>query len=393
MARFISASVGSGGVNLREDVRVIQEMLNQVPPVSGGPSTPLETDSLVGPLTIGAIRTFQKQQLGFNDGRVDVNNVTLAKLNTFDRTPAAAGPVIFRHQQPLDPLNPRNAADPLDGFDAGAAPFPWLLVPFHDVNRVRLANGGNFSLLTSNRFIATVERDFVLGTLGRLSTGLINIQGVAAGDAFIRVLDGAGNQVARLDVAVRARRTLGIAFHYVVNAGIGTQTRNPGDEAGFLPLVNQIYLRQTNIQFRLVNAQRLTINENFGTEVTTSLQLDGEWPRIVRHRNTGAKVNVFFVRELETDDDGEPGSPNFSATPTDTFDAIAQIGGNRDVIFEDAAGNPANVGETLAHEAGHCLGEFDDALDPLHLMFGTTDGRGRKISKDQAIRMHRNAAL
>ncbi|MBI3407631.1 MAG: hypothetical protein HY040_04655 [Planctomycetes bacterium] len=394
MARFISAAVGAGGVNLREDVRVIQEMLNQVPDGEGGPSPLLDTDSVVGPLTIGAIRNFQKRQVGFNDGRVDTNNVTINKLNTFDRTPASSAAVSFRHQQPLDPLNPLNQADPLDGFDATAAPFPWLLVPFQDVNRVRLVNGGSFSLLTSNRNIATVERDIILGTIGRIPTGIINIQGVAAGDAFIRVLDGAGNQVARLDVSVRRRRNLGIAFHYVVNAGVGTQTRNPGDEAGFLPLMNQIYLRQANIQFRLVSARRLTITDNLGTEVNTiGLQTNGEWPNIVRHRNGSAKFNVFFVREVETDDDGEPGGANFSATPTDSVDAITEIGGNRDCIFEDAAGNAANMGETLAHEAGHALGELDDGANPLHLMFGTTDARGRKITKAQALRMHQNAGL
>src|SRR5262245_25172888 len=138
MARFISGSVGLGGVNLKEDVRVIQTMLNQVPAGAGGPSPALATDGLIGPLTIGAIRRFQQQQFGWADGRVDVDNVTIRKLNTFDTTPAASGPVRFAHEFPLDPNNPRNPSDPIDGLDLGATPFPWLLVPNQDVNRVRL---------------------------------------------------------------------------------------------------------------------------------------------------------------------------------------------------------------------------------------------------------------
>src|SRR5262245_26829184 len=150
MARFISGSVGQGGVNLKEDVRVIQTMLNQVPAASGGPSPLLDTDGVVGTLTIGAIRRFQQQQVGFSDGRVDVDNVTIRALNRFDSTPAASAPVRFAHEIPQDPNNPRNPGDALDGLDLSATPFPWLLVPSRGDNRVRFVNGGSFSLLTSN---------------------------------------------------------------------------------------------------------------------------------------------------------------------------------------------------------------------------------------------------
>lgn len=212
MARFISGSVGVGGVNLKEDVRVIQEMLNRVPPGSSGPSPLLDTDGLVGPITIGAIRNFQQANLGFQDGRVDVNNKTIAKLNTFDTTPAATATVRFAHENPQDPLNPANPTDALDGLDTSAAPFPWLLAPNLGSNRIRLVNGGSFSLLTSNRNVATVEREVFGGTLGRLFTGLIIIRGISVGDAFISILDGIGNQVARLDVSVRRKRRMSVAF-------------------------------------------------------------------------------------------------------------------------------------------------------------------------------------
>ncbi len=77
----ISASVGSGGANLRSDVVLIQSLLNQVPAGSGGPANRLKVDGIVGPLTIAAIRRFQTANIGFNDGRVDPGGQTLARLS------------------------------------------------------------------------------------------------------------------------------------------------------------------------------------------------------------------------------------------------------------------------------------------------------------------------
>ena len=73
---LISASVGFGGANRRDDVSLIQSLLNGVPSASGGPTNPLKVDGIVGPLTIGAIRRFQSANLGFSDGRVDPGGQT-----------------------------------------------------------------------------------------------------------------------------------------------------------------------------------------------------------------------------------------------------------------------------------------------------------------------------
>jgi hypothetical protein len=87
MARAISASVGSGGVNRKADSMTVQELLNEVPAAQGGPSPQLVVDGLPWTKTIAAIRNFQKVQLDFKwpDGRVDPNGKTLAKLNEFDQ--------------------------------------------------------------------------------------------------------------------------------------------------------------------------------------------------------------------------------------------------------------------------------------------------------------------
>jgi len=79
---LISASVGAGGANLRNDVVAIQSLLNSVSSASGGPATPLKVDGIVGPLTIGAIRRFQSaNHLAVVDGRIDPGGQTLTRLN------------------------------------------------------------------------------------------------------------------------------------------------------------------------------------------------------------------------------------------------------------------------------------------------------------------------
>lgn len=84
----ISASVGQGGANKKDDVFKIQYGLDQVPPVDGGPSTPLKVDGLCGPKTIAAIREFQKKHFGWAgcDGRIDPGKQTLAMLNAKRQT-------------------------------------------------------------------------------------------------------------------------------------------------------------------------------------------------------------------------------------------------------------------------------------------------------------------
>lgn len=80
---YLSASVGDGGANNLEDLKFVQKSLNLVPAAEGGPSTPLDEDGLIGPATIAAIKSFQQQQFGFQDGKIDPDGKTLTKLITF----------------------------------------------------------------------------------------------------------------------------------------------------------------------------------------------------------------------------------------------------------------------------------------------------------------------
>lgn len=77
----ISGSVGDGGMNRTKDVRLIQMALNNVSPISSGPSVRLVEDGLSGPKTISAIRSIQAAWTNVNDGRVDPNGPTLRQIN------------------------------------------------------------------------------------------------------------------------------------------------------------------------------------------------------------------------------------------------------------------------------------------------------------------------
>ena len=73
---IIQGSVGLGGTNTSSDVRVIQTLLNAVPPHKGGPAFKLDVDGMCGPKTNSSIQRFQYANVGMADGRVDVGKQT-----------------------------------------------------------------------------------------------------------------------------------------------------------------------------------------------------------------------------------------------------------------------------------------------------------------------------
>jgi peptidoglycan hydrolase-like protein with peptidoglycan-binding domain len=79
MAVKISSSVGKGGKNKPEDVKQVQELLNQHR--SAGGYATLKVDGQMGKKTLAAIEAFQKKVLaGSVDGRINPGRETLAGL-------------------------------------------------------------------------------------------------------------------------------------------------------------------------------------------------------------------------------------------------------------------------------------------------------------------------
>jgi hypothetical protein len=88
MSRTITAPVGNGSPNRPDDVRNIQQLINNVPEQEGGlrEDRKLVVDGLCGPNTKDAIAKFQVKHFGWSgaDGKVEPGKQTLAKLNSFD---------------------------------------------------------------------------------------------------------------------------------------------------------------------------------------------------------------------------------------------------------------------------------------------------------------------
>lgn len=96
----ITAAVGRGGKNLPDDVRKIQNLLNEHILV---PLQPIVVDGSCGPMTIAAIEEFQRRAMKMSrpDGKVDPQGKTMAALSpvALARTPEVLVP--YREGQGL----------------------------------------------------------------------------------------------------------------------------------------------------------------------------------------------------------------------------------------------------------------------------------------------------
>jgi hypothetical protein len=90
-AEILNSSVGRGGVNRPDDIRLVQRLINSHLPVR---LVPLSEDGICGPRTIFAIETYQKSILRMNppDGRVDPGGPTFRSLTGGGTGPQPAVP-------------------------------------------------------------------------------------------------------------------------------------------------------------------------------------------------------------------------------------------------------------------------------------------------------------
>ena len=107
----LSGSVGRGGANRGDDVRLIQSLINANLPI---PLAPLDVDGICGSNTIFAIETYQRRILNMTspDGRVDPGGGTFGSLTGGGSSPQPSptppsGPVA---QNVTRPANMRESA-------------------------------------------------------------------------------------------------------------------------------------------------------------------------------------------------------------------------------------------------------------------------------------------
>ncbi len=78
----IKESVGLNGRNNFEDVYKIQYAFNKVPPIDGGPPSPITINGNCGQETVKTIQDFQRKHFGFSgmDGKIEPNKQVHLKL-------------------------------------------------------------------------------------------------------------------------------------------------------------------------------------------------------------------------------------------------------------------------------------------------------------------------
>jgi hypothetical protein len=106
----LTASVGEGGRNAPDDVRVVQSKLNGVSTDQGGPLPLLDVDGICGPKTKGAILHFQRRYPAelISDGRIDRDKNTWKKLVAVS---GDSGQLIIGAKAPKSPSKPHPAVD------------------------------------------------------------------------------------------------------------------------------------------------------------------------------------------------------------------------------------------------------------------------------------------
>jgi hypothetical protein len=162
-------------------------------------------------------------------------------------------------------------------------------------------------------------------------------------------------------------------FHFLVGPkGIKTD-RTPGDIGDLLDTMNKIYGDQTSFKFVIAGVNPSLSIPGLGSGMPgVPINRNGSTADhiAIKARKANVFFNVFFVGNvIDVTNKGKPQTilANTSKPPDDAKPLRCCI------CRDDIPG--VNVGETLAHEAGHALGEDDDKHDTDSLMFWTTVGQ------------------
>ncbi|MEM8665443.1 MAG: hypothetical protein AAGF49_15135, partial [Pseudomonadota bacterium] len=270
---------------------------------------------------------------------------------------------------PLPPSNPRfEMAQDRNGFDHRTTP-NWQMVPLNGTKLVYLLDGDHLTVVSQAPGVCTVHE--VMAPLAPGSR-MFELHGHTKANTQIHAKNG-GTVVKRLDVSVKSKKTVNIAFHYVKdNAGHAT-TRSSADLQSNFDTAKAVYLDQINVELvkKSVNSN-YQVNQDLGAAVIWGAS-GAEWNAVVANRDNSADLNVFFVWEYNTATEG-------------TDDAEGGTLGGNSLVEDNIAYQMWN---TLCHEIGHHLGVRSAAHGGTKDLLMSGPGRTNvRIPKDQANTMN-----
>lgn len=275
------------------------------------------------------------------------------------------------------------------GFDRDVNP-PWLIVsalpPLNQftAKEVDLMDGTGWTITSADGSIVDVTEN---PTPTRPGSRLINIFGMARG--VTHVLGGPPGglpPVRLLEVEVKTRRRLKIAFNFVVDSHFEKTTRAtiPNFMNQLRTNTNNIFQAQANVTFDVVREKeiqvRTSLRDIIGKQDRHDLAFTGdlrgpyhEWFKLVDEGDSSAEINVFFIPRSILNKE--------NLLPPLVFGQDGNI-----VIEDDPVTRIEKVERDLAHWIALTLGcsRTGDRAKADHLMSRSTDTAARFMPKGDA---------
>jgi hypothetical protein len=243
-----------------------------------------------------------------------------------------------------------------EGFDSYAKP-PWQMVPVGTPSKILRVSG----VPTGAQLMVTVKDPSLVNA--QYNRGNLTLTGHTAGSTTV-TLTASNLPPALLDVTVKDKQTLKVAFNYVTDIkGRTTKPKTPATLDALIKTMKDTHLPQNNTEFIRFSDRPVTVNADLGDEV---VPVD-HWVKMMAQGDPNADYNIVFVWKLKSRDIGE---------------TIYRKGTHPGTVIAAAA-----KGLELAHEAGHFLGRSGHN-DYGYLMYESSDGITRRISKEDAHDMN-----
>ncbi len=280
------------------------------------------------------------------------------------------------------PLKPHG--DVTNGFDPFVDP-AWCMLPFASNKSVKLYNEQGLTITVLNPAVAKIVSK--MPPKNAAEGREIVLQGVSEGTTLIEAKEN-NKTKATLEVSTLKKKFLRVAFNYVRdNAGHHT-LRCPSVTQALIKDVNALFIPQANVEIvasvsRIANVKMNLKDEvNFPEELWKGKIKKGlkEWNAITKLGDPSAQVNVFFVHDLESDE-------NLKLCRKESQDCSDIMGYHAfmNCMIQDQI-EARYVGDVTAHEIGHALGVVNHNKMTDYLMHDSSNGI--LISKQESLTMN-----